>query len=248
MNQLHETLVILHIIFGSIALALFWVPAIARKGSKIHVSAGRYYVNAMTVVVASAFIASIMVIVDPIGIRHPGVEFTPEDIERRSENYRMFSLFLLMLSVLVFASLRHGVIALRARKDPSLLRSPLHQATVVALGGLGLVVGAWGVLQGQILLMIFAGISLFVSVSMFRESRIAQPTRNDLLRMHFGGLIGSGIGAHTAFFAFGGSHFLGALLPGQWQVIPWILPAVIGIFVTRKLDRRYANQAADAAG
>ena len=248
MNQMHEFLVILHIIFGSIALALFWVPAIARKGSKIHVSAGRYYVQAMTVVVVSAFIASIMVLVDPIGIRHPGVEMTPEEFERRSETYRMFSLFLLMLSVLVFASLRHGVVALRARKNPEVLSSASHKATMFVLGGLGVVVGVWGALQFQPLLMFFAGLSVFVSISMFRESRLVNPTRNDLLRMHFGGLIGSGIGAHTAFFTFGGSHFLSEILPGQWQLLPWILPSVVGILINRRLDRRYENPVPESAG
>ncbi len=248
MNQLHELLVILHIVFGSVALALFWVPAIARKGSKIHVSAGRYYVRAMTVVVVSALIASIMVLVDPIGIRHPGVEMTPEDIERRSESYRMFSLFLLMLSVLVYATLRHGVVALRARTDPAALSALPHKATTFVLGGLGAVVGAWGLLQVQPLLVFFAAISLFASISMYRECRLENPTRNDLLRMHFGGLIGSGIGAHTAFFAFGGSHFLGNVLPGQWQLLPWILPSVVGILINRRLDRRYENPVPESAG
>ena len=248
MNQLHELLVILHIIFGSVALALFWVPAIARKGSKIHVTAGRYYVNTMMIVVVSAFIASVMVLIDPIGLRHPGVEMTPEEFERRSENYRMFSLFLLMLSVLVFATLRHGVVALRARNDLAALRSPFHRSTVVMLGVLGIVVGTWGFLQEQILLMVFAGISLFAAFGMYRESHVQQPTRNDLLRMHFGGLIGSGIGAHTAFFAFGGSRFLSEILPGQWQLLPWLLPAVVGIAVNQVLDRRYANPAPDTAG
>ncbi|MEM6513292.1 MAG: hypothetical protein AAF660_09775 [Pseudomonadota bacterium] len=108
MTDLHNLLVILHIAFGTVALLLFWIPAATRKGSRAHKLAGRFYVRVMMVVVISAAVSSIMILVDPIGIRHPGVEFTPEDFERRALNYRMFSLFLLMLAVLVFSTLRHG--------------------------------------------------------------------------------------------------------------------------------------------
>lgn len=239
MTDLHNLLVILHIAFGSVALVLFWIPAFTRKGSSLHKLSGRFYFRAMMAVVISAAVASIMVLVDPIGIRHPGVELTPEDYQRRAMNYRMFSLFLFMLAVLVFASLRHGVESLKTGDEPDRLRRPFHRATTFALGGLALAVGVWGILHWQILLIIFAGISLAVSISLYRESLIETPTGKDRVRMHLGAMIGSGIGAHTAFFAFGGSRFLSEVLAGQWQVIPWVLPAIIGTIAIRRLEKRY---------
>ncbi len=239
MTDLHELLVILHIAVGSVALVLFWAPAFTRKGSALHKLAGRYYVRAMMTVVISAAISSIMVLVDPIGIRHPGVEFSPEDVERRAMNYRMFSLFLLMLAVLVFASLRHGIEALKTAREPDRLRRPLHRANAFVLGGLALAVGAFGVIHWQILLMIFAGISLVFSVGLYRDGLVEAPDAKERMRMHLGSMIGSGIGAHTAFFAFGGSRFLSEILTGQWQVIPWVLPAIIGTLAIRRLEKRY---------
>jgi len=60
--------------------------------------------------------------------------------------------------------------------------------------------------------------------------------------VHLNGMIGSGIGAYTAFFAFGGRSLLGELLPGQWQVIPWVLPTVIGVIAASRVSRRWLGR------
>ena len=91
--------------------------------------------------------------------------------------------------------------------------------------------------------MVFAAISMSASFNALRETRIARMTRNQRLRAHFGGLIGTGVGAYTAFFAFGGSRLLSDILSGQWQVIPWILPAVIGTIAIKRVERQYPEEA-----
>jgi hypothetical protein len=68
----------------------------------------------------------------------------------------------------------------------------------------------------------------------------------ELVVAHLNGLIGSGIGAYTAFFAFGGSRFLAELLPGQWQVIPWVLPTIIGVIAANRISRRWLGRAGGA--
>lgn len=239
MTTLHSILVWLHIAFGAVALVLFWVPALARKGGRLHVTAGRYYKSVMYTVSVSAFIASVIVLADPIGIRRPGEVLAAEEAERLAGLYRMSSLFLLMLSVLVFSSVRHGLLALRERRQPGVLKSPLHRGLIGALALLALVVGFLGVRHGQVLLVVFGGLGLSVAWSMFRDSRIDRPSHRQLVVAHLGGLIGSGIGAYTAFFAFGGARLLGDFLPGQWQVIPWVLPAVIGTIAVRRLRRPF---------
>lgn len=240
MVELHSILVTVHIAVGALALVLFWVPVTARKGSPLHVRAGRLYVNCMYVVAASAFIASIMVLVDPLGIRRPGEELPAEQAALLAERFRMFSLFLLMLSVLVFTSLRHGIAALRARRDAGALRRRSHVAGIVVLGLLAIVVGAIGLANRELLLVIFGALGLSAAVGSFRDTRLERPGRKELVIAHMGGLIGSGIGAYTAFFAFGGSRFLADLLPGQWQVIPWIAPAIIGTLFIRRMRSRLA--------
>jgi len=239
MITLHSILVYIHIAVGAIALVLFWVPALAKKGSRLHVRAGRYYTTAMYTVAVTAFLASVIVLADPLGIRRPEGVADPAEAERLTAIFRMSSLFLLMLSVLVFASIRHGLAALAARRDPAVLRRPSHVLTVGALALLAAAVGAVGLKTMQPLLAIFAGIGIAGSIRMFREIRLEKPTPRQLTVAHLSGLIGSGIGAYTAFFAFGGARFFGDILPGLWQIVPWVLPAIIGTFVINRLKRPY---------
>ena len=241
MTTLHSFLVIAHIAVGSLALMLFWIPAIARKGSPLHVQTGRIYVTAMYIVSVSAFIASIMVLIAPLEIRRPGEVFDAADAGSLAARYRMTSLFLLMLSVLVFTSLRHGIAALRERRQPGTLKKASHRATVAALAVLAPVVGVIGILNSRLLLVIFAGIGLSAAFGMWRDTRIANPGRRERVVAHFNGLIGSGIGAYTAFFAFGGARYLGNVLQGQWQILPWVLPAIIGTVVINRLQRSFTR-------
>ena len=239
MTTLHSLLVTTHIAVGSLALLIFWVPALAKKGSPLHVRAGRVYVTAMYIVAVTAFFASIMVLVDPLGIRRPDDILDAAEAARLARRFRMFSLFLLMLSVLVFASLRHGIAALRERGQPGTLSRSSHRLLIAALGLLAIAVGTIGLYTMQLLLIIFGGISLSAAISMFRDTRKPNPRRGDLIIAHLGGLIGSGIGAYTAFFAFGGSRLLADVLTGQWQVVPWVLPSIIGTIAISRLQRPY---------
>ena len=59
---------------------------------------------------------------------------------------------------------------------------------------------------------------------------------------HLSAMIGAGIGTHTAFFVFGGSRFLAELLSGQWILIPWVGPGVVGTIATIWLARKYRNK------
>lgn len=239
MTTLHSLLVNTHILFGAAALVLFWIPVLAKKGSALHVGAGRYYSTAMYVVSVSAFIASVLVLADPIGVRRPGLEIDGDEALELAESIRLGSLFLLMLSVLVFSSVRHGLAALRERKKPGILRTPWHRGMIVVLGLLGAGIGAMGISRGLILLMIFGVISIAASIGMFRESLPERLTASERTIAHLGGMIGSGIGAYTAFFAFGGARFLAELLPGQWQALSWVIAPIVGTIAISRLSRRY---------
>lgn len=242
MTTLHSILVWLHVAFGAAALVLFWIPALARKGSPLHVNVGRIYTNVMYTVAVTAFVASLIVLADPIGIRRPGEVLDASEAERLAGLFRMFSLFLLMLSVLVFASVRHGLLALRERVAPGVLTTPLHRLLIGALALLALLVGVLGLRHGQLLLVVFGGIGLSGAWSMLRDTRIERPSTQQLVVAHLNGLIGSGIGAYTAFFAFGGARLLGDLLPGQWQVVAWVLPAIIGTIAINRLRRPFERR------
>jgi hypothetical protein len=244
MSIFHTLLVYSHIALGTIALVLFWVPVVARKGSPLHVRAGRYYSSVMYAVSATAFVASLMVFADPVGIRHPGAVMPPEQVAQLAEAYRLGAVFLLMLSVLVVASVRHGLLALRERQTPGVLKARSHRALIFTLGAVGLVVGILGVVKSLILLMIFSVFALAGSIRMFRDTLPERLSANERTLAHLRGLIGSGIGAYTAFFAFGGSKLFAQLLPGQWQALAWVIAPVIGTIAIARMRRRYRRPAA----
>ena len=244
MTTLHDLIVYTHILFGAAALILFWVPVVARKGSPLHIRAGRYYTTVMYAVAATAFVASLMVLADPIGIREPGLDISGEEAAKLAQSFRMGALFLLMLSVLVATSVRHGLLALRERRVPGILKTPWHRGMILALGAVGAAVGFVGVSNKLILLMIFSAIAIAGSIRMFRDTLHERLSASERTVAHLRGLIGSGIGAYTAFFAFGGARFTAELLPGQWQALAWVIAPIIGTIAISRMRRRYARPAA----
>jgi hypothetical protein len=66
MSTLHSFTFVLHIIFGSMALILFWLPLASKKGSLDHIKFGRYYAKVMYVVAASGAVMAMLVIYSPL--------------------------------------------------------------------------------------------------------------------------------------------------------------------------------------
>lgn len=244
MHAFHNALLAIHIATGTVAIVAFWLPVLARKGGPLHVQAGRVYTWTMYAVSATALTMSAAVLLDPIGVRFPDRNLPLDQAMAVANGNRMFALFLLMLGLLVLSALRHGMLALRARRGEDVLRTTGHRALLVTLGVTGVAVGIVGVRNEQLLLMIFSVLAVSGSIGMLRESLRTSLTPREALVAHFNGLIGTGVGAYTALFAFGGREFLSNLLTGQWQVVPWVAPAVIGTLVLARMKRRYGERPA----
>ena len=56
MLTLHTALLYLHIALGAVALLLYWVPVIVRKGSPVHINAGKIFYYLMLTVSGSGII------------------------------------------------------------------------------------------------------------------------------------------------------------------------------------------------
>ena len=242
MHTVHAGLLALHIATGTVAIIAFWLPILARKGGPLHVRAGQFYVWAMYAVSFTALAMSLVVLFDPIGVRVPERNLDMSRAMAIANGNRMFALFLLMLGLLVLSALRHGLLALRARRGEDVLQRTGHRLLIGALGVSGLVVGVIGWQNGELLLMIFSVFAVTGSFSMMRESIKPKLTPREALIAHFNGLIGTGVGAYTALFAFGGRRFLSDLLSGQWQVLPWIAPAIIGTVIVAYMKRNYPTR------
>lgn len=240
---IHQYAFYVHVIAGSVAMVVFWLPMLAKKGSAKHVKYGHYFVNGMYTVSISGFIMTILVLIDPIGVREPERNLSIEAATNLAYQNRLFAGFLLMLSILVFNSVRHSVLVLRAKAERELLRTPLHIGLFIFLGLVGLTMGYVGTVQGVVLFQIFAGLCIANSIGTIRYIFKAEVKKREWIIAHLGSILGAGIGAYTAFFVFGGSRLFSQLVSGGGQVFVWVFPGVVGtiasIYLTKKYRRQY---------
>jgi hypothetical protein len=236
MNTLHSFTFVLHILFGSMALLLFWVPVMSKKGSLDHLKFGRYYAKVMYVVAASGAIMALLVIYAPLTIKHQFID-NDTDTQVLASNLRIFWSFLLYLSLLTFSNIRHGILVVNNKAQHSRMRSPIHLLTIAMLlvGGFGLLI--LGAAHGNFLHIVFGLLGTILAVRMARFCLARTVEKNAWLVEHIGSFIGSGIGAYTAFIAFGGRRVLADI--GDLQMIFWIAPGVIGGIAISRLSRKY---------
>lgn len=210
MEFIVKSLLFLHVSFGFTSLVLFWLPVFMKKGGKGHRIVGSLYVYAMWVVVGSAALLSIKNVI--IG------------------KYFMAS-FLGFIALITANPLWHGMAILK--KDAQTKRS--FRLTHIVFEGLmsvmGVIMLGFGIyLQAKgngILLVIFGVLGTLVFPSFIRKLRHGYVVE-DHIRGHMISLLTSGISAYTAFFVFGGYTWMEKLLPGMWQVLPWVAPGLVG--------------------
>ncbi len=242
LSGIHQWLFYLHVACGSIGLVVFWLPMLSKKGSIFHKSFGKVFAYGMFAVSVSGIAMSLMMLIDPIGIRAPDRNLGMEEAFQLAEQNRNFGTFLLMLSLLVFTNVKHSILVLKAKSDRLLLRRPSHLASILALLLTGLTVGYFSIAGGNILFGVFSVLSIVSSLMLLKYIYKPVIKKREWLIEHLGNIIGSGIGAYTAFFAFGGRRFLEEIFSGQMQLIPWILPGVIGGFASAYLSKKYRKQ------
>ena len=239
MNALHSVLFIIHVLVGSAALVLFWIPMMSKKGHLNHVSYGRHYKTAMYSVAASGAAMALLVVAWPMVIKGDAI-MAANDPERALFNVRLFSAFLFYLSILSFTTTRHGVTVLQVKGRRREMQSPQYLLPIVLLliGGVACVYV--GIQFQRTLLTVFGILGLLISSSMLRYCLKPSVKRNEWIVEHIGAMIGSGIGAYTAFIAFGGRTLFTGL--GAWQMVFWIAPGLIGGMAANLIARRYAKQ------
>lgn len=221
MKQLFQLLLTVHIAAGFFSLVFFWLPVLVKKGSKLHRKTGKAYVWLMWVVLITAGILSI--------------------INASQERYES-AILLGFLTLLTGLPLWEGIMVLRQSKQLSLtvmytrrmLRFFLFVFSMVCIA-----LGIYMQLQDAYSLMMVFGILGALTGKDFLKSSAFLSDNSQPITSHLEGMIVSGIAAHTAFFAFGGSKFLSSILTDGWMIIPWILPTAIGVvcisFYKRKL-------------
>lgn len=236
MDIIHSVLFFIHIIVGSMALLLFWVPIATKKGGLDHRRFGRHYVNVMYAVAASGALMALMVIYAPLVIKYQLIS-EGTNTEQLALKLRAFWSFLLYLSLLTFVNVRHGILVLKNKIQHTNMRQWPHLASIGLLLVGGLMLISLGIIYSNTLHIVFGLLGVVQAIQKGRFCLAKSVTANRWLVEHLSAFMGSGIAAYTAFFAFGGRSMFGEL--GQWQIVFWIAPGVIGSIAITRMSRKY---------
>lgn len=221
MRTLLDLLMAAHVAGGTVGLLAFWVPAMARKGGPLHRKAGRIYVKGMGVVMVTAL---------PLSV----VAFT-------TGNW-IGGTFLLYLIVITGTALYAGLRALRAKAGPHLFITPTQKALAVLNLAVGLTALVVGVATGVWLLAGFSLIGILAGLGMVNFIRRPPTDPRYWWYEHFGGMIGTGIAAHVAFLNFGARRMIPGYSLGDWGMLAWFVPVVVGVIASNRIEAYYRRK------
>ncbi len=239
MTLLMETIRYSHITAGFIGLAAFWIPIFARKGGKNHRFFGKIFKYCAYLVLAAA---GTSVVIKLVGALRDGI--TPFDTPTSFS----FLIFLGYLTLVTFIILRHGMMVLRHKPGLMQMDSVLNRsmAWLNIASSIGLIIYAIIVSPpNAVLLYALSPIGLTTGWGILACLRGKRLEGKAWFYEHMGALIGVGIAFHTAFAVFGASQIFSYQLSGFIQVIPWILPALIGVPGTVIWTRYYKHKFGD---
>ncbi len=251
MASLFQSLRWVHIAAGSIALILFWIPAIAPKGGRTHIRAGWVYVLCMSVVVVTAFVMSGLAFTIPVAVRQVARPLSPAELSDFVRGQRVFAAFLAYLAGITLASGWQGIWAIETRRDPKAMCTPFSLALNVAVLLGGLTVLVLGIKYRSGPLIGLSPIGPLIGVGNLRYLLRGPQSRMHWWYEHLGSMIGTGIAGYTAFLVFGGSRLFPSLARSQLYTLFWVLPSLIGvpvIFMTIAYYQRKFNGSRISSG
>lgn len=236
MESIAESMRFIHVVFGAVGLVAFWVPVFTKKGAKVHVLFGKIFTRSAYVVLAAAAFALLLRFID-LQQRGVGVEENPM--------IYAFIVFLGYLTYVTYVIVRHGMMVLRHKRKPKELATPFGRA--LAWGSIvasALVIVFAVVVQpgNQVVLYALSPIGFATGSGMLRYMRGGEPSPRGWMYEHLGAMLGAGIAFHTAFAVFGASQLFDIGLTGWVAVVPWVLPAAIGVPATVIWTRHYRKK------
>jgi hypothetical protein len=243
MHTAYRLLLQVHVVLGAIALAAFWAAVAARKGSRLHLRAGRTYVAAMSATAVTALALGALALADPLGTHPPEPGLLAAEL---AHHVRVASLLIpaiglggLPVLVLVHFGARAPA---RAR-----LRSRAARALDWAAPGALLALGVAGIPLGRIPRLAFAdgmGVAcVALALPMLAALARARPGR-PWIRAHLAGLGGASVIGHVAVFV----SVIPRIAPALWSrdptenPLPWIAPPVLGCALLAAACLRYGRR------
>ena len=218
----YATFLALHIAAGTVALACFWLAVVLRKGSPMHRLAGRIYLLAMVLVIAT------------------GVALTVQFVlEGHTVSAAFLGYLLLLVSTTVWLSWR----AIRDRAAPARYLGRAYQVLAIANPAVGVVILWLGLDRGPPLLAGFSLVGILLGVDMLRRRRTIPTQPRWWMEEHYGAMVGNGAATHVAFLAIGAPKLVPALQGPAWFYLAWFGPVVLSVVAKVWLDHRYRVRA-----
>jgi hypothetical protein len=211
-----------HIATGAVGLLLFWVPVVGRKGGPAHRKAGFAFSYLMYVTASMALGMSITTILAPVAT-HPHLgDRDPEWIRN------IFGWLMVYLAILTVSLVRHGLQAVRHKRDHPAHRSALDVGLQLLVIAAALHTAWRGWRAGLPLLMGMSVVGVASGGTNLFFMLRAAPPRYWYVIEHLKALVGAGISVYTAFLAFGFVRFMPshALNPRIWAI-----PLVVGLSI-----------------
>ncbi len=219
MDLLHDILRYTHIGGGFLGLFLFWIPIFSKKGGKIHRQLGKYWTWLARVVVLSALAGLFL--------------YIPQIIEKNiSPNNYAFLLFLGYLSIVTYIIVSYGVAVLKSKKDPTSMNTPYWNIMACLSATVSVFIIFFALIvkpDSKVILLALSPIGFSVWYGIIKYIKGKYSSNKQWLYEHLGSMLGAGIAFHTAFAVFGVTRLFDIGISGWIAVIPWILPAAIGI-------------------
>jgi hypothetical protein len=242
MSKMFTFTLALHVTAGIIGLSAFWAPVVAKKGGTFHVKAGRIFYRMTCAIAITGLVMAALMLIDPLAIRLQGRTVTPERAARIATEVRLTVPFLLFLVLITFGPVYHGVRVLETRQHPERLRTPFHTlVNVTSIAAAAAMIGL-GVWFRQPVFAALSPVGFLAGFGHLGYARQPPPSRMAWWYEHMGSMLGGGIAFHTAFFVLGAARLLPIHLTGPAEVIPWVLPSIIGIPATSIWVRYYRRK------
>ena len=244
MNTVFQTLIFLHAFAGLLGLIVFWWPALNRKGSTNHKKLGAVFAQAMLVAGISGFVMVVLMYAAPLAIRSAETvaNMSVEQSQAFIASTYSTANLLLMLAALLIANTRQAVLTLQHKQHRKALRTVVHGLCVGLLGATSLYLLWLAANGGSTLYWVFSILGLSNTYSILRYNFKAEILPREWLLQHISNICAAGIGAHTAFFVFGGRSFLEQYISGNYSILLWIAPGVIGGVAITLSSRHFAKK------
>ncbi|CAM5794022.1 MULTISPECIES: DUF2306 domain-containing protein [Brevibacillus] len=200
---------IIHIIAGFLALVVFWIPIVTKKGGKAHNRVGWVYVISMAAVAVSALY---------MGVWRIG--FDPD----RTLASVSFAWFLIYISLLSSATAWYGMRVLRFKKRVSAHRNPWDLLFPGLLFISSFFIGGYGYLIDSPLLNWFPLVGVFLGGTQLKYWLRPPATKMHWFFQHMSGMMGCCIATITAFTVFGAPRLLHL---ESVNPIIWFFPTIV---------------------